>query len=131
MFNYYEHPAFSVRCTESFSSSGRSMGMMEMINRMEVAKAMLQPVPSKLKVFTDDKLTKNILTRKQTRKFKNKRWVKKYRKKYSKIVPDSNAYVFGGKLVCHPEVLERLKQSENVKIEGGSICDMLTYTNLA
>ena len=52
-------------------------------------------------------------TRKQTRKFKNHRWVKKYLKKYSCEVLTPSMVQYHDKMIFHPRVWDKLK----VKLE--------------
>ena len=49
-------------------------------------------------------MAERIYTKKQTRKFKNNRWCKKYLKKYSKEIPRKDALVneINKTIVCHP-----------------------------
>ena len=56
--------------------------------------------------------TKIKFTRKQTRKFTNTRWVKKYKKKYSyeKLIPAMFKDMIHGRIYIHPEIFEKLKQ---------------------
>jgi hypothetical protein len=53
-------------------------------------------------------------TKKQTRKFKNRRWNKKYRKKYCKTVsyPDTNVIIdkINNRIYGHPATLQELKE---------------------
>lgn len=49
-------------------------------------------------------------SRKQTRKFKNNRWVKKYMKKYSYKVYVPTMYQIHDKFVIHPEIWKNLKE---------------------
>lgn len=50
-------------------------------------------------------------TRKQTRKFKNRRWCKKYKKKYSYTSPRTDIMLIESlkHAVCHPSVAHRIK----------------------
>lgn len=48
-------------------------------------------------------------TRKQTRKFKNHRWVKKYLKKYSYEIQTPTMVQYHDKMIMHPKVWEQLK----------------------
>jgi len=70
-----------------------------------------------LPVFEDINaiIRKRIFTKKQTRKFKNTRWVKKYKKKYSyvKLIPqiilDSSNQCY----YAHPAIINHLKRDLN------------------
>ena len=56
-------------------------------------------------VILNPNMVERIFTRKQTRKFTNTRWTKKYKNKYSKIVPSSQVSmdIEQGVVICHPE----------------------------
>jgi hypothetical protein len=72
-----------------------------------------------MELFVDENIVKKstAFTRKQTRKFKNNRWVKKYMKKYSYevITPSMSIININNKLVMHPEawILLQEKLNEN------------------
>lgn len=57
-----------------------------------------------------------VFTRKQTRKFKNKRWCKKYIKKYSYETFTPGAFMIQNNqaLLMHPDVYKKVKD----KIDG-------------
>jgi hypothetical protein len=54
-----------------------------------------------------------IYTKIQTRKFKNRRWVKKYIRKYSYTTPSKDILVMetNKTMVCHPIVYEQIRQA--------------------
>ena len=56
-------------------------------------------------------------TRKQTRKFTNTRWVKKYKKKYSYIEYEPGAFFIAvnNTLIIHPTALKALQKSKIIK----------------
>ena len=56
-------------------------------------------------------------TRKQTRKFTNTRWVKKYKKKYSYIEFEPGAFYseIHKTLFIHPRALKALQESDLIK----------------
>lgn len=54
-------------------------------------------------------------TRKQTRKFTNTRWVKKYEKKYSYEVLTPTAVTFKDKIIMHPSIWQRLEIRQQAK----------------
>lgn len=57
--------------------------------------------------------------RKQTRKFTNTRWVKKYKKKYSYLEYEPGAFYveIHQALFSHPRVLKALQESDLVKVK--------------
>lgn len=55
-------------------------------------------------------------TKKQTRKFTNTRWVKKYKKKYSYEVLTPTAVTFQDKIIMHPTIWERLKLQKQASL---------------
>lgn len=56
--------------------------------------------------------TEEYLTRKQTRKFKNRRWNKKYKKKYTatRFIPGAVMDKIRNVLYIHPVVLAEMKK---------------------
>lgn len=61
-------------------------------------------------VITNPSLLDRIYYKKQTRKFKNKRWNKKYLKKYSSLVPSKKFYVIteSKTIIGHPATIDQL-----------------------
>lgn len=54
--------------------------------------------------------TKRVFTKKQTRKFKNRRWVKKYKKKYSHMKFIPGMMMVQGNLLAHPALIPTLEK---------------------
>ena len=64
-------------------------------------------------------------TRKQTRKFKNHRWVKKYMKKYSYEIFTPTMVQIHDKITMHPTIWEQIKKElEDQKTSPTSPLDM-------
>jgi len=63
------------------------------------------------RVILDTDLKDRIFTRRQTRKLKNRRWVKKYQKKHSKLVPSTGAIInnLNHTIICHPALYHKIK----------------------
>ncbi len=72
-----------------------------------------------LKAYTSEYCVERstAFTRKQTRKFKNHRWVKKYLKKYSYEVQTPSMVKYHDKIIMHPEIYIKLKK----EIDGQEI----------
>lgn len=66
-------------------------------------------------------IKKRIFTRKQTRKFKNRRWVKKYEKKYSYVKMIPQIVSLHDKIIMHPEAWEKIKTEKERLDEGTNI----------
>lgn len=68
-----------------------------------------------MEVHTDENVVERKLAfkRKQTRKFKNHRWVKKYRKKYSYAITRPSMIQIHEKLLIHPKAWEFLQTKIN------------------
>ena len=62
-------------------------------------------------------------TRKQTRKFTNTRWVKKYIKKYSYEVDVPTVIAFHDKMTIHPEIWKKLKEKYDEGKTSGDVPD--------
>ena len=62
------------------------------------------------KLITNTNLLDRVFYRKQTRKFKNKRWNKKYLKKHSGLIPSKKFYVdIESKMIIgHPVAIDQL-----------------------
>ena len=62
------------------------------------------------KIITNSNLLDRVFYRKQTRKFKNKRWNKKYLKKHSGLVPSKKFYVTEESkiIIGHPVAIDQL-----------------------
>ncbi len=65
-------------------------------------------------VISSPAMIERIFTKKQTRKFKNNRWCKKYQKKYSCFLPRKTLLVDSmNKMIwCHPETYRLLKEEK-------------------
>jgi len=61
-------------------------------------------------IIEDAGLVERTVTKKQTRKFKNTRWVKKYRKKYSKVSPSEHLMFNPDRktIIGHPMAIKNL-----------------------
>lgn len=67
-------------------------------------------------IYKSAVLTEEIMLKKQTMKFKNRRWVKKYRKKYLRTVPSRKITVnnLTKEIYGHPIVIDTLvREIEN------------------
>lgn len=70
-----------------------------------------------MEVYLSDNVVETCIkfTRKQTRKFKNTRWVKKYLKKYSyeATKPSMNVIENYGKMIMHPLAWDFIREKAN------------------
>jgi hypothetical protein len=65
-------------------------------------------------IIIDPNLVTTIVLRKQTRKFKNTRWVKKYTKR----TPNPTVYIANNnKMIMHPTIFEILKNQLKLKTQ--------------
>lgn len=66
-------------------------------------------------LYESSDMVDKIIIRKQTRKFTNTRWVKKYLKKYTSFVPSKDVILDseGKRIIGHPEAIRTLKLMAN------------------
>lgn len=62
-------------------------------------------------VIQNPHMLDRVFTKKQTRKFKNRRWVKKYEKKYSYMTPSKNVMIseINKVIFAHPATCQALE----------------------
>ena len=91
-------------CTFANDSEASTFTMGKMMEAMAQARAVMsQPCAPSIRIITNQLLTETLQT-KYPKKRKNRRWVKKYSKKYTITVPKKDGYFFKdqGVFVCHP-----------------------------
>ncbi|OGC77232.1 hypothetical protein A2619_04405 [candidate division WWE3 bacterium RIFOXYD1_FULL_39_9] len=82
----------------------------------------INPLPTNIRIKTNNNLLEVIQT-KHPKKKSNARWIKKYRKKYTKQVPSSEFYYFvsANLVVCHPDMvdvfIDKLNKHEAIKLK--------------
>jgi len=79
-----------------------------------------------MQVITDRNLTEAVYVKKQKRRLKSRRWVKKYRKKYLKLLPSKDVYLtVDNKIICHPEmvsvIVKMLTENKVIKVRRSTV----------
>lgn len=104
----------SASTTSASTTSGHSWGGNLDLQTILDAKAKIMalgPAPRMLQFIDDAHLTETTQT-KFPKKKKNRRWAKKYQKKYTKTAPSEKVYLIkGGVAICHPVIVERIKDA--------------------
>ena len=86
------------------------------------AKELLENIPTPVKCYSNPHMTEKVQT-KFPRKKKNRRWDKKYSKKYTRVQPMQHAYLDKRdprehRVYCHPSVMDGLIRTSNGALRG-------------
>lgn len=85
---------------------------LEAMAELEMYKSAPPPIRAPIRVFKDIHMTETVQYR-FPKKRKNRRWTKKFKKKYSKTVPSKKIYFdpYNNNIYCHPIMIPAIRET--------------------